>query len=58
MQRTDLLIAFLAFGAAVSSLMAWMWATVGSSAGVSRVSTTAAGRPLSGASAPPDRHRQ
>lgn len=25
MERTDLLIALLAFGAAVSSLMAWMW---------------------------------
>lgn len=32
MQRPDLLIAFLAFGAAVSTLMAWMWATVRTSA--------------------------
>lgn len=28
MERTDLLIAFLAFGAAVSSLGAWLWASV------------------------------
>jgi hypothetical protein len=26
MERTDLLIALMAFGAAVSTLMAWMWA--------------------------------
>ena len=31
MQRTDLLIAFLAFGAAVSTLMAWLWSAMGSS---------------------------
>lgn len=28
MQRTDLLIAFLAFGAAVSTLMAWLWSSL------------------------------
>jgi hypothetical protein len=28
MERTDLLIAFLAFGAAVSVLMAWLWASI------------------------------
>ena len=28
MERNDLLIAFLAFGAAVSVLMAWLWASV------------------------------
>jgi hypothetical protein len=33
MQRTDLLIAALAFGAAVSSLMAWMWSAFAPSAG-------------------------
>jgi len=27
MERTDLLIAFLAFGAAVSTLMAWLWSS-------------------------------
>jgi len=31
MQRTDLLIAFLAFGAAVSTLMAWLWSSMGRS---------------------------
>jgi hypothetical protein len=28
MARTDLLIAFLAFGAAVCVLMAWLWASM------------------------------
>jgi hypothetical protein len=28
MERTDLLIAFLAFGAAVSTLMAWLWSSM------------------------------
>lgn len=28
MQRTDLLMAFLAFGAAVGTLMAWLWASM------------------------------
>ena len=28
MERIDLLIALLAFGAAVSSLMAWIWAAL------------------------------
>jgi hypothetical protein len=27
MERTDLLMASLAFGAAVSTLLAWMWAS-------------------------------
>jgi hypothetical protein len=27
MERTDLLIAFLAFGAAVLTLLAWLWAS-------------------------------
>jgi len=29
MERTDLLIAFLAFGAAVMSLGAWLWSNLG-----------------------------
>jgi hypothetical protein len=29
MERSDLLIAFLAFGAAVSSLGAWLWSSLG-----------------------------
>ena len=29
MERSDLLIAFLAFGAAVMSLGAWLWSTLG-----------------------------
>lgn len=29
MERTDLLIAFLAFGAAVSTLTAWLWVSLG-----------------------------
>ena len=29
MERTDLLIAFLAFGAAVLSLGAWLWSNLG-----------------------------
>ena len=32
MQRTDLLIAFLACGAAVGTLLAWLWASMASSA--------------------------
>lgn len=28
MERTDLLIAFLAFGAAFTTLMAWLWASM------------------------------
>jgi hypothetical protein len=28
MQRPDLLIAFLAFGAAVCTLLAWLWASM------------------------------
>jgi|1048.fasta_scaffold16399_4 hypothetical protein len=28
MERTDLLIAFLAFGAAVCSLAAWLWSAM------------------------------
>ncbi len=28
MERTDLLIAFLAFGAAVCTLTAWLWASM------------------------------
>ena len=28
MQRTDLLIAFLACGAAVGTLLAWLWASM------------------------------
>lgn len=31
MERTDLLIAFLAFGAAICSLAAWLWSAVKSS---------------------------
>ena len=27
MERTDLLVAFLAFGAAVLTLVAWLWAS-------------------------------
>ncbi len=29
MERSDLLIAFLAFGAAVSCLGAWLWSSLG-----------------------------
>jgi hypothetical protein len=29
MERSDLLIAFLAFGAAVSTLVAWLWSSLG-----------------------------
>jgi hypothetical protein len=29
MERSDLLIAFLAFGAAVMSLCAWLWSRLG-----------------------------
>jgi hypothetical protein len=28
MERTDLLLAFLAFGAAVCVLLAWLWASI------------------------------
>jgi hypothetical protein len=51
MERTDLLIAFLALGAAVSTLMAWMWATMGI-AGGQRVRATAAAGPAAGMPAP------
>lgn len=30
MERPDLLIAFLAFGAAVCTLMAWLWSSMAS----------------------------
>ena len=36
MERTDLLIAFLAFGAAVCSLVAWLWASIAPTSGRSQ----------------------